>query len=239
MGGNPVWIFKICGLTFSYVNVISGLLASLIVFGLIFWLSRQLSLKPGGKQNVLEWIVDFTNNIVSGSMEKDEAQKFGLYAFTLFLFIFVSNQLGLLINLEGPGGEIIKSPTSDPIVTMTLALITLMLAHFAGISKLGFKEYFASTYLSPFKFWLPISIFEEFTNFLTLGLRLFGNIFAGEMLLKIIKNMAFSHGIPTTMVAVPIELLWQGFSAFIGSIQAFVFVTLTAVYISQKVQPEE
>ncbi|AEV94953.1 F0F1 ATP synthase subunit A [Pediococcus claussenii] len=239
MGGNPVATFKFLGLTFSYVNIVSGLLASLVVFLLVFWLSRNLQLKPTGKQNVLEWIMDFTNGIVRGSISGDEASNYGLYAFTLFLFIFVSNQMGLFINIEGPSGDILKSPTADPIVTMTLALMTVMMAHFSGVSKLGFKEYFKSTYLSPFKFWLPISVFEEFTNFLTLGLRLFGNIFAGEMLLKTIGGFAFSHGITTVIFAIPLELLWQGFSVFIGSIQAFVFVTLTTVYISQKVQPEE
>lgn len=85
---------------------------------------------------------------------------------------------------------------------------------------------------------LPINLVEEFANFLTLGLRIFGNIFAGEMLLKLLAQLAFSHGLPTMIVSLPMEMIWQGFSVFIGSIQAYVFVTLTTVYISRKVTAE-
>lgn len=85
---------------------------------------------------------------------------------------------------------------------------------------------------------LPISIFEQFTNFITLALRLYGNIYAGEVLLKLIYNMANSKGVLTYIPAIPLEIIWQGFSVFIGSIQAYVFVTLTMVYISQKVEKE-
>ena len=79
---------------------------------------------------------------------------------------------------------------------------------------------------------------EQFTNFITLALRLYGNIYAGEVLLKLIFQLAQSHGLLTFIPAIPLELIWQGFSVFIGSIQAYVFVTLTMVYISQKVEKE-
>ncbi len=82
---------------------------------------------------------------------------------------------------------------------------------------------------------LPVNIIEELANFLTLGLRIFGNIFAGELLLKLVAGVAFSHGALTIIPGFLLELLWQGFSVFIGSIQAYVFVTLTTVYISRKV----
>ena len=82
---------------------------------------------------------------------------------------------------------------------------------------------------------LPVNIIEELANFLTLGLRIFGNIFAGELLLKLVAGVTFSHGALTIIPGFLLELLWQGFSVFIGSIQAYVFVTLTTVYISRKV----
>ena len=77
-------------------------------------------------------------------------------------------------------------------------------------------------------------MFGEFSNFLTFVLRLFGNIFAGEMLMSVIAKFAFSHGVWTIIAGAPLGILWQAFSVFIGAIQAFVFVTLTSVYISQK-----
>ncbi|MBS1005650.1 F0F1 ATP synthase subunit A [Levilactobacillus brevis] len=239
MNDGPVSTFQFLGLTFSTANVVSGLVVFLLVVAVIFFTSRNLAMKPTKGQNFLEWLIDFTNGILKGSIPAKEVGGFGLYGFTLFLFLFLSNQLGLFIQLATSGGAtIVRSPTSDPIVTLTFSLMTLMLAQFAGVRKLGYKTHFAN-YMKPFVFWLPISIFEEFTNFLTLGLRIFGVIFSGEMLLKLIWELAISHGIATMVVAVPIEMIWQGFSAFLGAIQAFVFVTLSSVYISQKLEVEK
>ncbi|GAA3610667.1 F0F1 ATP synthase subunit A [Secundilactobacillus similis] len=238
--GDPssVPTFQFGGLTFNAANIISGLIAFVLVFLLVFALSRHITMKPGRGQNILEWLIEFTNGILKGSIPGNEAGAFGLYGFTLFLFLFVSNELGLLVQVAVGGKDYVRSPTSDPMVTMAFSLATLMIAQYAGVSKLGWKKHF-SGYLKPFVFWLPISIFEEFTNFLTLGLRIFGVIFSGEMLLKIIGEMAFSHGIVTLIVAAPIAMVWQAFSAFLGAIQAFVFVTLSSVYISKKLDVEE
>jgi len=235
--GDPssVATFQFGGLTFNAANIYSGLIAFVLVFLFVFALSRHITMKPGKGQNILEWLIDFTNGILKGSIPGNETGAFGLYGFTLFLFLFISNQLGLFLQIAVGGKDFVRSPTSDPIVTMTFSLATLMIAQFAGVTKYGWKKHF-SGYLQPFVFWLPISIFEEFTNFLTLGLRIFGVIFSGEMLLKIIGGLAFSHGIATMIVAIPLELVWQGFSAFLGAIQAYVFVTLSAVYISKKTE---
>lgn len=238
MSGESISTFQFLGLTFNTTNLISGFATAVIVFGLVFALSRNLKLKPTGKQNILEWIVDFTNGIVRDSLGESESKNFGLYGFTLFLFIFISNQIGLFLQIAWNDSTYLRSPTADPIVTLTFSLITMMMAHYSGVAKFGFKKYFERSYLSPFKAWLPIGVFTEFIDFLTLGLRIYGVIFAGEMLLKMIGGIAFSGGIGNMIVAIPLALIWQGFSVFLGSIQAFVFVTLTFVYISHKVEDE-
>lgn len=88
-------------------------------------------------------------------------------------------------------------------------------------------------------FLLPVNVIEEFTNFLTLSLRLYGNIYAGEVLLTLIGNdLAHAGGPFTLILAAPLAMIWQGFSVFIGSIQAYVFVTLSMVYIGKKVTTE-
>ena len=84
----------------------------------------------------------------------------------------------------------------------------------------------------------PIKIIEEFANTLTLGLRLYGNIYAGEILLALLAG-----GLATGIVGEQLQqyfqlLLWQGFSVFIGAIQAFIFTMLTMVYISHKVSQD-
>ncbi|MCC3237247.1 F0F1 ATP synthase subunit A, partial [Pediococcus acidilactici] len=97
MGGESISTFQFLGLTFSTANVISGLVAAIIVFAVVFAFSRNLKLKPTGKQNALEWVIDFTNGILRSSVDETETRNFGLYAFTLFLFIFVANQIGLFL----------------------------------------------------------------------------------------------------------------------------------------------
>ncbi|BAP86110.1 F0F1 ATP synthase subunit A [Paucilactobacillus hokkaidonensis JCM 18461] len=237
MGGESAYTFKLFGLMFDWTNVISGLIVCVIVFCVLFGLSRKIQMKPKGGQNVLEWMIDFTNGIVRGQMPANKTSQYNFFAFVLFIFIFVANQLGLIFQFGWGGHELVKSPTADPIVTLTLSLVVMSLAHFAGVAEYGFKGY-AKSYVKPFALLLPINLFEEFGNFLTLGLRIFGNIYAGELLLKLLASLAFSHGPLTMIVALPLEIIWQGFSVFIGAIQAYVFVTLTTVYISRKITEE-
>lgn len=237
MGGDA-YTFKFLGLMFNWTNLISGLLIFVLVFCLLYGLSRKLQMKPKGAQNLMEWMIDFTNGIVRGQMPANEAPHYNFMAFVLFVFILIANEFGLIFQFGWGGHELLRSPTADPIITMTLALVIMTLTHFAGVARHGFVGYLKS-YCTPYTAMLPINLFEEFSNFLTLGLRLFGNIYAGELLLKLLAQMAFSHGIPTMIVSLPLEVVWQGFSFFIGGVQAYVFVTLTTVYISSKVSTEE
>lgn len=233
-----IQVLKVFGIPFNVGNVLSGLLSALIVFGFVFWLSREVKLKPTGKQNFLEAIIDFTNSIVKSAMPDESAPQFRLLAFTLFMFIFVANQLGLVFEFAIGDVQYIKSPTASPMTTLTLAFLVLTLAHFAGARRFGLWGYVKNTFLHPMPALFPIAIIEQFTNFLTVALRLFGNIFSGEVLLTTIGHFAHSKGMFTLIPAIPLEMLWQGFSLFIGSIQAYVFVTLIMVYVAQKVEIE-
>ena len=230
--------FTIAGLTFDWSVIISTTISVLVVFLLAFWMSRKLVIKPSGKskQNMLEWVIDFTNNIVDGSLPNKTGNNLKFFAFSLFMFIFMSNQLGVAFSVNVGGDTFLNSPTANPLVTMTLALLAISIAHFLGVEKLGFKGYVKSGYLSPFSALLPINLIEQFTSFLTLGLRLFGNIFAGEMVLSLLWQLAQSAGVVSFVPAFLLTMLWQGFSLFIGAIQAFVFVTLTTVYVSEKTE---
>ncbi|APT15003.1 F0F1 ATP synthase subunit A [Lactobacillus jensenii] len=233
-------ILKLFGLTFNVSNILGGTLVALIVFGMCFWLARKVELRPGKKQNVLEYIIDFTDGIVKSNVEDEDAQKhLSLYAFVLFLFIWWLNQLGLFLEVKDMSGlMLLKSPTADPTITMTMAMMTLLLSYNFGVQKFGTFGYLKN-YARPLPFFLPINVMEEFTNFLTLSLRLYGNIYAGEVLLTLIGNdFAHSFGIGTIILSAPLTIIWQGFSVFIGSIQAYVFVTLSMVYIGKKVTQE-
>ncbi|WP_461215541.1 F0F1 ATP synthase subunit A [Lacticaseibacillus sp. GG6-2] len=230
---------KLFGLTFNLTNDLAVLITCAITFFLLFWLARKPQMRPSGKQNVIEWIIDFTNGIVRQSMPGREGSRFGLFAFVLFVFILINNEIGLAFQVELGGKTWFRSPTADPVVTMTLALMVLVISHFFGVAIKGFKGYLKG-YVSPVSFLLPINIIEEFTNFVTLSMRLYGNIFAGEVLVLLIRQFAFSGlGGPTSFIAgFLLEIVWQGFSVFIGAIQTYIFVTLAMVYTSDKVVSE-
>ena len=83
-----------------------------------------------------------------------------------------------------------------------------------------------------------LKIIEEFANTLTLGLRLYGNIYAGELLLSLLVGSLAATGIAGFIAAIPLTLVWQGFSIFVGTIQAYIFTMLTMVYMSHKVSDD-
>jgi F0F1-type ATP synthase, subunit a len=88
------------GLRFNVANDLSALVAAILVL-FSFALSRKITMKPGKAQNVLEWMIDFTDGIVKSAFPDGSGSRFSLYAFVLFLFIFVSNQLGLIFQDQG------------------------------------------------------------------------------------------------------------------------------------------
>ncbi|MGM0967554.1 MAG: F0F1 ATP synthase subunit A [Bacillota bacterium] len=232
------------GLTFNMSNVLMITVASIIVFLIAVLTTRTLAIRPTKAQNFMEWVVDFVRNIIGSSMDMKTGAPFIALGVTLLMYIFVSNMLGLPFAIT-IGNELWwKSPTADPGITLTLAITVVGLSHYYGIKHRGMKNY-VKGFLAPIPFLFPLKIIEEFANTLTLGLRLYGNIFAGEILLGLIAGLSTNFyvqniglGIVGTIGAIVPMLAWQGFSLFIGAIQAFIFTMLTMVYISHKVSDE-
>ena len=219
-------LFNIGPIWFDGTIVLMVLLTCIIVFAFVYACTRNMKLRPKGKQTVIEWLVDFIRGIITDNLPRKEVSNFHLMAFTLFMFVLVSNILGLVTKIVvGDDLSVWKSPTADPIVTLTLAMMMIVLTHFFGMKRFGFL--------------LPVKLMEEFTNLLTLGLRLYGNIFAGEVLLGLIAGTVASVGLWVIPLAIPLEMIWVAFSIFIGCIQAFIFVTLSMVYMSHKIETEE
>lgn len=229
-------VLGISWLDFNLANVFMIAVVSLIVFVFTVWASRNLQMKPTGWQNFMEWLVEFVKGIINDTMDWKTGKVFLPLGLTLILYIFVSNMLGVMTN--GVIGHDLwwKSPTADATLTLTLSAMVILLTHFYGIKVRGMKPYLKD-YVSPVSFMLPFKIIEEFTNTLTLGLRLFGNIYAGEVLLALLVGMAMSGVGGFLGAAIPM-IVWQGFSTFIGAIQAYVFVMLTMVYMSHKVSTD-
>lgn len=221
------------GLTFNLSNVLMLSVTAIIVFLIAFFATRKLSLKPTGMQNFMEWVMDFVKGIIKSNMDWKTGGRFHVLGITLIMFIFVANMLGLPFAIIVNGELWWKSPTADPLVAMTLAVMVIILTHFYAIQMKGLKEY-GKDYLRPLPFLAPLKVIEEFANTLTLGLRLYGNIYAGEILLGLLAGIGGATIWGFFGVIVP-TLAWQGFSIFIGSIQSFIFVMLTMVYMAHKV----
>ncbi|MFC5540648.1 MAG: F0F1 ATP synthase subunit A [Bacilli bacterium] len=224
-------------ITFNLATILTLLVTATIVFIIAFISTRNLQLKPTGMQNFMEWVMDFVKGIIKSNMDWKTGGRFHVLGITLIMFIAVANMLGLPFSGIYIHGDLWwKSPTADPVVTLTLASMVTVLATFYGIKLHGTGHYF-KTFVQPKSFLLPLKIIEEFANTLTLGLRLYGNIYAGEILLGLLAGLASSSVLGFIGAIIP-TMAWLGFSIFIGFIQAFVFTMLTMVYLSHKVSKD-
>lgn len=256
----PVWAPEsLPWLQFNLSTTLMTLVTSVFVLIIAIVGTRKLTTSsPGGIQNFLEWGVDFVQGIINSTMDRKKGAAFIYLALTLIFFIFIGNLLGLPMNFitihEEPfslfGMDIVteemihesevmhnghhvvevawwKSPTADASVTLAMSLFIIVLTHILSVKYLGIKDY-TKHYFQPHFLFFPLHIIEEFAKTLTLGFRLFGNIFAGEVLIAVILMMGFAGVVPL--------IIWQGFSIFVGAIQAYVFTILSMVYISQKIQ---
>ncbi|MEL3970670.1 F0F1 ATP synthase subunit A [Rossellomorea oryzaecorticis] len=222
------------GLTFNLANVLMITVASAVVFLIAVLSTRRLAMKPTGVQNFMEWVMDFVKNIVKSNMDWKTGGRFHILGLTLLMYIFVSNMLGLPFSVVIDHELWWKSPTADPVITMTLAVMVVALTHYYGIKMKGFGEY-GKDFFRPMSFLFPLKIIEELANTLTLGLRLYGNIYAGEILLALLVGSLAHAGAAGLLGAIIPTIVWQAFSIFVGAIQSFIFVMLTMVYMAHKV----
>jgi len=245
-------IVTLWGIEFDLASILAIVVSMIIVFALAMLSVRNLSVdKPSKMQNFMEWVVEFVQNTIASTMPLSKVKNYVALGMTLIMFIFVSNLLGLpftvvtehsteftaigvtVEEIQKHGGHVgvawWKSPTADLSVTFGLALVVFFLVHFLGL-KQNTKHYLQH-YFKPYPIFFPLNIIETLAKPLTLGLRLFANIFAGEILIATILMMGWA-GIPALVA-------WQGFSIFVGAIQAFLFTILTMVYIGQATVHEE
>ena len=229
-------MYEFLGLNFNLANVMMITVASLVVFIIAIVSTRRIAMKPTGMQNFMEWVMDFVKGLINSNMDWKDGGRFHILGITLIMYIFVSNMLGLPFSITYDGVLWWKSPTADPAVALSLSAMVMGLSHYYGFKLKGVKAY-GKEFFKPFWFMFPIKIIEEFANTLTLGLRLYGNIFAGEILLGLLAG-GLATGTVGTIAAILPTLAWQGFSVFIGAIQAFIFTMLSMVYLSHKVSQD-
>ncbi len=223
--------------TFDLTMVLVSAITILVVFSLVFWASRNMQLKPKGKQNVLEYVYDMTINFTKGNLGETEAKRYNLIFFVFFAFLVVANNLGLMTKIETAEGQNLwTSPTANMAYDFGLAIVATIFCHAEGIRRKGFGAYLKH-FVTPLAM-TPMNIIEEVTNLASLALRLYGNIFAGEVLVSLLLQLSHVNNF-TYPVALILNVLWTGFSVFISCLQAYVYVMLVSMYLNKKIAHEE
>lgn len=211
-------VAHLAGLTFNMDTLMMTWLAMAIVILLAFAATRGIRLVPRRWQNLLEMAVVALLDQIEATMGPN-GKKLAPLIITLFLFLLVSNWLGLI-----PG---LSSPTSDLNTTLGLALMVIVLVHVLGVMYKGGLTYIKH-FFEPYIPFVVINLIEELAKPITLSFRLFGNILAGEVLI-IILGILVPYVIPTA---------WLAFSVFVGAIQAFIFTMLSMSYLANSVRDE-
>ena len=232
--GNPT--VHIFGIEFDLTILGMSLLTVILVFTFVYWASRNMKLKPSGKQNILEWIYDFVQSTIKPNLGP-YTDNYTLFFFVLFFFILIANNIGLMSKLQVEDYNLWTSPTANFAVDFALALIVAVVVHVEGIRKRGLSNYLKG-YLSPIPAMLPMNIIEEFTSIASLSLRLYGNIYAGEVVMSLILSLAHVNAFALPFAFI-LNILWTTFSILISCIQAYVFIILSSNYIGHKVNHEE
>lgn len=198
-----------------------------------FFTTRRLSMVPRGLQNVVEFIIEILHGLFYNISKEKTAQFFPLLA-TLFLFIILGNWAGLLpgvgsiglVAVENGHEEFVplfRGATADLNTTLALAVISVIALQYYGFKTLG--RVYVTRFINlrhPISFFLGIlEIISEFAKVVSFSFRLFGNIFAGEVLLTVVAFLM--------PILAPLPFL--GLEIFVGFIQAFIFAMLTAVFL--------
>jgi F-type H+-transporting ATPase subunit a len=229
-------------------------LASALTIATMSWIARRMQERPNRVQTAVEMAYDLAkNNITGGNLEAREATRWFPFIAGLFFFIWFSNMLGFLplptntehdisvFGLEIPALAIYAA-TANISIPLVLTLVVWLSYHFEGIRSKGFVPYFAS--------WLPpgleemnpigkaaifmIEVISHFVRLISLSVRLFANILAGHLLLLFMGGgLAVLLGI-AALGALTFPLAFFFFILEVGliaTLQAFIFSTLTAIYL--------
>lgn len=226
-------------------SLIASLLTTVILVTISYFATRNMKEIPKGIQNVIEFAVESLYNMIQDvTRNKKNTYTFFPVVATIFLFVLVANWTGLLpgfatigIYEEVEGGHevlvsFLRSANSDLNTTLAIAIVSVMSTQIMGIAALGFFKYGKKfiNLSSPIAFFIGLlEIVSEVAKMISFSFRLFGNVFAGEVLLTVIMTIApFIAPLP-----------FFAMELFVGAIQALVFAMLTLVFMNMAVIPHE
>jgi len=191
-------------------------ITALLCFG--FFATRKKSMLPGPVQVVGELFISFLYGLTEDALGEELSKKYAPLICALFMFLLLSNWLGIIPHLE--------EPTKDLNTPLSFGLMGFVIAHHAGIKAKGLKRYLLD-YCEPMFIMAPLNIIGELAKVISISFRLFGNIMGGAIIILVVSYLTYNILTPPFLNAF--------FGAFVGTIQAFVFTMLTVVYIAVQV----
>ncbi len=237
---------EIAAMGFNAVHVDSMIWS--VGLGIIFcWLFRRVAKNasaetPSGLINFVEMVVEFVDNTVKDTFHGRNPLIAPL-ALTIFVWVFLMNLMDLIPVDLVPHGLMLAGveyqkivPSTDPNITMGMAIGVFILMLYYSIKVKGFG-FVRELSLNPFNhpLFIPVNLFMEIVGLLakpfSLGLRLFGNMYAGEMIFILIAAL-FSVGVVWMLPAALLQVGWAIFHILVITLQAFIFMVLTIVYLS-------
>jgi F-type H+-transporting ATPase subunit a len=229
---------ELWGMTFNVDTIISTVVAIALVLLLGFVARRALTREtadhvPTKVQLIWETVVKEVNTQVEDNLGRVHPYAAPL-AISIFFFVLFANWLELLPTELNHDVHLLPAPTADVNLTYALAAVTMVSVWIYGMRLKGVRGYFRH-FVEPFPVMLPLNILEELIKPVTLALRLFGNIFAGGIMLALIGALIgwSVNDIPIGgVVGFIFNIIWKLFDMFIGAIQAFIFALLTVLYFA-------
>ena len=224
---------------FNYDSVISSALAIVATIAIAFWVRSKLQARePSKVQAIFEWGYDQLRALIKSNVADDALFIIPL-AMTLFLYILIGNWIEVFPLALFP---VLHGANADLNQTLAMALIVIGVVQWYSIRVLGWRGYLIR-FTKPFELpvwgralYTPLNILEELVKPVTLSLRLFGNIFAGGVMIGLIASLG-TLALPAVgtvggaIIGALLLVLWKAFDViFIGFIQAFIFMLLTVIY---------
>ena len=216
-------------------SMLLGWVTSVFLVSIFILAARKVKITAGGRSlSIIEVICDGVSGLANQVMgNRQAADKFAPFLITLFCFILFNNWFGLLPgvgSLKLGGEPLFRAWTADLTGTLALSICSIVIIQFYSFKELKiggvFKHYFSNKPYNPINFFVGLlEVLGEFTRVASLALRLFGNVFAGEVLLLVLAAIT-SYAAP--LATLPFILM----EFFVGFIQAFVFTMLVIVYLT-------
>ena len=225
--------------TFNYDSVISSAIALLATLAVAFWIRSKLREgEPSKVQAVFEWGYDQLRSLIRTNVSDDALFIIPL-AMTLFLYILIANWIEIFPLALFP---VLHGANADLNQTLAMGLIVFFVVQWYSLRVLGVGG-FLRRFTKPFELplparivFIPLTLLEELVKPVTLSLRLFGNIFAGAVMIGLIATFGTLQlpvvgSLPATLLGSLLLAIWKAFDViFIGFIQAFIFMLLTVIY---------